>query len=44
MKSEGNGKGKTEGKNYLQWNLAMERVLAEVLREERSLGYKGDND
>ncbi|XP_004299112.1 PREDICTED: uncharacterized protein LOC101303513 [Fragaria vesca subsp. vesca] len=43
VKSDGNDKGKTEGKNYLQWNLAMERDLAEVLCEERSLGHKGDN-
>ena len=43
VKSEGKGKGKTEGKNYLQWNLDMERALADTLRDERSLGHKGDN-
>ncbi|CAL2265691.1 unnamed protein product [Prunus armeniaca] len=31
-----------EDKNYFQWNIAMERELADILREERSLGHKGD--
>ncbi|PRQ51506.1 hypothetical protein RchiOBHm_Chr2g0145201 [Rosa chinensis] len=42
-KNEGKSKGKAEGKNYLQWNLDMERALADILREERGLGHKGDN-
>lgn len=41
-KNEGKAKVKTEGKNYLQWNLDMERALADILREERTLGHKGD--
>ncbi|CAL8162663.1 unnamed protein product [Prunus armeniaca] len=31
-----------EDKNYFQWNISMERELADILREERSLGHKGD--
>ncbi|XP_070679150.1 uncharacterized protein [Malus domestica] len=28
--------------NYFRWNVDMERVLADILREERRLGNKGD--
>ena len=28
--------------NYFRWNVDMERALADILREERRLGNKGD--
>ncbi|KAL5177583.1 hypothetical protein HKD37_08G023325 [Glycine soja] len=31
-----------ETRNYFTWNLEMERVLADVLRDQRNLGNKGD--
>ncbi|CAN6721257.1 unnamed protein product [Malus baccata var. baccata] len=31
-----------EDNNYFRWNVDMERVLADILREERRLGNKGD--
>ncbi|KHN45196.1 hypothetical protein glysoja_047559, partial [Glycine soja] len=36
------GKNNEETKNYFTWNLEMERVLADVLRDQRNLGNKGD--
>ena len=40
-KNADKGKVKQEGKN-LRWNLDMDRALADILREERSRGRKGD--
>lgn len=33
-----------EDTSYLRWNLQMEQSLADVLREERHLGHKGDGN
>lgn len=44
VKSKTKGKGKMEEdtRSYITWNLEMERVLADVLRDQRSLGNQGD--
>lgn len=31
-------------RSYFAWNLEMERVLADVLRDQRNLGNKGDGN
>ncbi|KAL5179486.1 hypothetical protein HKD37_01G000783 [Glycine soja] len=36
------GKNNEETRSYFTWNLEMERVLADVLRDQRNLGNKGD--
>eukprot|EP00256_Glycine_max_P032659 XP_006577535.2 uncharacterized protein LOC102669828 [Glycine max] len=36
------GKNNEETRSYFTWNLEMERVLADVLRDQRKLGNKGD--
>ncbi|RZC25492.1 hypothetical protein D0Y65_004261, partial [Glycine soja] len=36
------GKNNKETRSYFTWNLEMERVLADVLRDQRNLGNKGD--
>ena len=36
------GKNNEETKSYFTWNLEMERVLADALRDKRNLGNKGD--
>ncbi|KAL5149783.1 hypothetical protein HKD37_13G036536 [Glycine soja] len=36
------GKNDEETRSYFTWNLEMERVLADVLRDQRNLGNKGD--
>lgn len=33
-----------EDTSYLRWNLQMEQSLADILREERHLGHKGDGN
>jgi len=36
------GKNNEETRSCFTWNLEMERVLADVLRDQRNLGNKGD--
>ncbi|KAL5172258.1 hypothetical protein HKD37_16G045047 [Glycine soja] len=36
------GKNNEETRSYFTWNLEMERVWADVLRDQRNLGNKGD--
>ena len=36
------GKNDEETRSYFPWHLEMERVLADVLRDQRNLGNKGD--
>ncbi|KAH1265918.1 hypothetical protein GmHk_01G001529 [Glycine max] len=36
------GKNNEETRSYFTWNLEMERVLADVLRDQRNLSNKGD--
>ncbi|KAG5035357.1 hypothetical protein JHK87_010267 [Glycine soja] len=36
------GKNKEETRSYFTWTLEMERVLTDVLRDQRNLGNKGD--
>ena len=44
-KSSGKRKMSSEGtRSYFAWNLEMERVLADVLRDQRNLGNKGDGN
>jgi len=52
VQSKGNGKRKgvetsnedkkDDTRSYFSWNLEMERVLANVLRDQRNLGRKAD--
>jgi hypothetical protein len=42
-KDESNiGEKKEDARSYFTWNLEMERVLAEALRDQRSLGRQSD--
>ena len=42
-KKERRAKEKFQEKiSYFTWNLEMERVLVDVLRDQRNMGYKGD--
>ena len=45
VKNRSSGKRKISSqdkRSYLTWNLEMECVLADVLRDQRNLGNKGD--
>ena len=47
MKNKSSGKRKMSSedtRSYFAWNLEMERVLADVLRDQRNLGNKGDGN
>ncbi|KAJ1405159.1 Myb/SANT-like domain [Sesbania bispinosa] len=35
---------KDDTRSYFTWNLEMERVLADVMRDQRNLGRKGDGN
>ncbi|KAH1264839.1 hypothetical protein GmHk_01G000673 [Glycine max] len=38
------GKNNEETRSYFTWDLEMERILADVLRDQRNLGNKGDGE
>ncbi|KAH1198640.1 hypothetical protein GmHk_18G052179 [Glycine max] len=47
VKNKSSGKRKMSSedtRSYFEWNLEMERVLADVLRDQRNLGNKGDGN
>ncbi|KAG4975043.1 hypothetical protein JHK84_032159 [Glycine max] len=47
VKNKSSGKRKMSSedtRSYFAWNLEMERVLADVLRDQRNLGNKGDGN
>ena len=47
VKNKSSGKRKMSSedtRSYFAWNLEMERVLADVLRDKRNLGNKGDGN
>ena len=47
VKNKSSGKRKMSSedtRSYFAWNLEMERVLADVLRDQRNLGNKGDRN
>ncbi|KAL2957374.1 hypothetical protein AAZX31_18G143900 [Glycine max] len=47
VKNKSSGKRKMSSedtRSYFEWNLEMERVLADLLRDQRNLGNKGDGN